>query len=508
MGRECAAANKPQLRYDDHIIQNPWPRFGDALDWPFNVELTIAPVFLPGPRPDPLLGWRGALLPLSQDPLHVMLDLHERYGNLVALSRSAPVIMFAFGAEHNRRLLSDANLFHNQIGFGLAMPEGSAAARISNGLLAMNGERHRQQRRLMLPAFHRQQVADYHALMIETIERGLSTWTAGQTRDIAREMQELTLAVALRTLFSLEPGPTARTLGEFFTASLNVDISPLESLLPQTFPGPGTRRLISLAEQIEAQVRALIAERRADPTPRKDVLATLIAVRDEDGQALSDDELVGQTYTLFAAGHETSANALAWALFLLQQHPAILADLHAELDSALGGAAPSLEQLNRLPLLDGVVKEVLRLMPPASLLLRVSTAPVRLGGYELPADTAIFLSPLITHRDPAVFPDPLAFRPARWTGADPSLYAYLPFGAGPRMCIGTTFALMEIKLTLALIVQRFRLELPASATVDPELRLTLRPRGGLPMRIHAQDRVFSSTAVQGKIRRLVDLPHA
>jgi cytochrome P450 len=472
------------------------------------VELTIAPVFLPGPRPDPLLGWRGALLPLSRDPLNVMLDLHERYGNLVALSRSAPVILFAFGAEFNRRLLSDANLFHNNIGFGLTLPEGSAAARVSNGLLAMNGERHRRQRRLMLPSFHRRQVAGYQALMVDTIERHLSHWTSGETRDIAREMQELTLAVALRTLFSLEPGPAARSLGAFFTASLEVDISPLESLLPQRFPGPGTRRLIAIAEQIEAQVRALIAERRADATPRNDVLATLIAARDEDGAALTDDELVGQTYTLFAAGHETSANALAWALFLLQQHPAVLADLHAELDATLGGAAPDLEQLNRLPLLDGVVKEVLRLMPPASLLLRVSTAPFTLGGYELPQDAAVFLSPLVTHRDPAAFPDPLAFCPARWEGADPSLYAYLPFGAGPRMCIGTTFALMEIKLALAMLVQRFRLELPANAVVDPELRLTLRPRGGLPMRIYAQDRVFSATAVQGTIRRLVDLPGA
>jgi cytochrome P450 len=472
------------------------------------VELTIAPVFLPGPRPDPLLGWRGALLPLSQDPLNVMLDLHERYGNLVALSRSAPVILFAFGAEYNRRLLSDANLFHNNIGFGMALPEGSAAARVSNGLLAMNGERHRQQRRLMLPSFHRQQVAGYHALMVDTIERHLGRWAPGETRDIAGEMQELTLAVALRTLFSLEPGSTARSLGALFTASLEIDISPLESLLPQRFPGPGTRRLIVIAEQIETQVRALIAERRADPTPRNDVLATLIAARDEDGAALTDDELVGQTYTLFAAGHETSANALAWALFLLQQHPAMLADLHAELDAALGGAAPDLVQLSSLPLLDGVVKEVLRLMPPASLLLRVSTAPFTMGGYELPQDAAVFLSPLVTHRDPEVFSEPLAFRPARWEGADPSLYAYLPFGAGPRMCIGTTFALMEIKLALALIVQRFRLELPAAATVDPELRLTLRPRGGLPMRVHAQDRVFSSTVVQGKIHRLVQLPKA
>jgi cytochrome P450 len=470
------------------------------------MELTIAPVFLPGPRPDPLLGWRGALLPLSTDPLAALLDLHATYGNLVALSRSAPVIMFAFGAEHNRRLLSDSSLFHNNIGFGLPMPEHSAAARVSYGLLAMNGDRHRQHRRLMLPAFHRQQVASYHALMVATIEQHVAAWQPGTIRDIAQAMQELTLAIAMRTLFSLDAGPTAQTLGKLFTASLNVEISPLESLLPAAILGPGMHQLNQIAIQIEQQVQALIAERRASTIERTDVLAMLIAARDEDGQALTDTELVGQTYTLFAAGHETSANALAWALLLLQQHPQIHAALYTELVTALAGAAPSLEQLAHLPLLDQVVKEVLRLMPPASLLLRMSTAPCTLGGYELPAESAIFLSPLITHRDPAIFPQPNAFQPERWAQSDPSIYAYLPFGAGPRMCIGTSFALMEIKLALALIVQRFRLELPPYTRVDPELRLTLRPRNGLPMRIHAQDNTFSTTPIQGGIHRLIDLP--
>jgi cytochrome P450 len=469
------------------------------------MELSVPPVFLPGPRPDPILGWRGAMIPFGADPLGFVIGIYRRYGALAAISRSDPVMLFAFGPEHNRTLLTDAARFETSLTGNAPFADDSAAARISNGLLAMNGDRHRQQRRLMLPSFHRQQVHGYRDAMVEQIERVLARWRPGETRDMAHEMQELTLGVALKTLFSLETTPEALTLGELFKQSLEISFSPLEMALPLELPGTGRYRLLRLAERIEALVRGLIAQRRALGDGSQDVLATLIAARDEDGQALTDDELIGQTYTLFAAGHETSSNALAWALFFLEQHPQLLADLHDELAGALGGAAPSLEQLGRLPLLDRVVKETLRLMPPASVLVRRSTEPFQLGGFALPAGALIFLSPFITHRLPEQWEAPQRFVPERWERIDPSIYSYLPFGAGPRMCIGTSFALMEIKLALALIVQRFRLALPAGARVEPELRLTLRPRNGLPMRIAAQDRAFQRAAVTGGIHAVVEL---
>lgn len=469
------------------------------------MDLAFSPMFMPGPRPDPILGWRGALIPFGADPLGFVVGTYRRYGELAALSRTPPVMLFAFGPEHNRILLSDARLFETNLNGSAPLPADSAAARVSNGLLAMNGEKHRQQRRLMLPSFHRQQVSGYRDAMVGQIERVLAGWAPGEQRDMAAEMQELTLGVALKTLFSLETTPEARTLGELFKQSLEISFSPLEMAIPMELPGTGRYRLLRLAERIEAHVRALIAQRRALGDRSDDVLATLIAARDEEGQTLSDDELVGQTYTLFAAGHETSSNLLTWALLLLDQHPEVLADLHDELVAELKGEAPTVEQLGRLPLLDRVVKETLRLMPPASLLLRQSTAAFELGGYGLPRGTMIFISPFITHRLPGHWDAPQAFRPERWEQIDPSIYAYLPFGAGPRMCIGTTFALMEIKLALALIVQRFRLALPAGARVEPELRLTLRPRGGLPMRIHAQDRAFQRAPIGGGIGAILDL---
>lgn len=182
------------------------------------------------------------------------------------------------------------------------MPRDSAVARVSNGLLAMNGEKHRQQRRLMMPSFHRQQVNGYRDTMVALIDQVLSRWRPGEQRDIAQEMQMLTLAVAMKTLFSLDATPEARTLGELFKQSLEISFSPLEMLLPPNLPGTSAYRLARLAERIEVYVRALIAQRRTLGEAHHDVLATLIAARDEDGQMLSDDELIGQTYTLFAAG--------------------------------------------------------------------------------------------------------------------------------------------------------------------------------------------------------------
>lgn len=418
------------------------------------MEFSVAPIFMPGPRPDPILGWRGALIPFGSDPIGYITRARRQYGDIVALSRSAPVMVFAFGAEYNRQLLPDAALFETNLNTGLRVSENSAMSRIGNGLLAMNGDKHRQQRRLMLPSFHRQQVSGYRDAMVDQIERTLEGWAPGERRDMAAEMQGLTLGVALKTLFSLDATPEAHTLGELFRESLEISFSPIDMAIQVELPGTAYYRLARLAERIEAHVRALIEQRRAVGDGHRDVLSTLIAARDEDGQTLSDDELIGQTYTLFAAGHETSSNALAWTLLLLEQHPEVLADLHDELSGLLRGDAPTLEQLGRLPLLDRVVKEALRLMPPASLLVRQSTGPFTLGCYELPAAATVFLSPFMTHRSPELYDEPQAFRPERWERIDPSPYEYLPFGAGPRMCIGTTFALMEIKLALAIIVQR------------------------------------------------------
>jgi cytochrome P450 len=220
---------------------------------------------------------------------------------------------------------------------------------------------------------------------------------------------------------------------------------------------------------------------------------------------MSDAELVGQTNILFVAGHETTTNSLTWTLFLLDQHPEVHAALLEELEGELKGAAPTLEQLERLPLLERVVKESMRILPPVPMAFRVSNAPFEMGGYAFGAETMIHYSPYITHRLPDLYPEPARFLPERWSRIDPPVYGYIPFSNGPRRCIGATMALLEIKLMLSMLLPRFRLSLRPGTRVDPLVRATIRPKGGLPMRIQAQDKRFERSAVRGAIRDVVDV---
>jgi cytochrome P450 len=204
------------------------------------------------------------------------------------------------------------------------------------------------------------------------------------------------------------------------------------------------------------------------------------------------------------AGYETTARALTWTLFLLAQHPRIAADLLDEL-APLGGGPPAASQLRELPLLDRVIKESLRILPPVYLTTRSSSETFALGPYELPAGTNVVFSHYLTHHLPALFPQPNRFWPDRWLSTEPSHYEYIPFSAGSRLCIGSTFATMEMKVALAMILQRYRVAMPRGARVNRSARATLGPQGGLRMLVHRQDRRFDRPPVTGNIREMVDL---
>jgi cytochrome P450 len=219
-------------------------------------------------------------------------------------------------------------------------------------------------------------------------------------------------------------------------------------------------------------------------------------------------ELIGQAVHFFAAANHTTKDSLTWTLFLLAQHPEVMADLHDELHGTLRGGAPTVEQLARLPLLERVIRESLRLLPPVSYYSRGNVEPARLGPYSLRKGTTVVLSHYVTHHMPDLYPQPERFLPDRWRSINPSPYAYLPFGAGPRMCVGATFAMQTLKIALAVILQRFRLEVVPDARIDRQVTTTLWPRHGLPMRLHRQDRGFTSTPVCGNIHEMVDLPSA
>jgi cytochrome P450 len=331
--------------------------------------------------------------------------------------------------------------------------------------------------------------------MVRITEAMLDRWKPGQALDVTHEMNGLALQIAGSTLFSMELGGETSELSQ----AVAVLITSLGSVLhlglaqlPFDIPGGygyggSVRRGLKRIDEVLGRI---IERHEREGTDTGDVVSMLVAARDENGDRLSPQQVRDHLLTLFVAGHETSANALAWALFMIAQYPDVARRLLAELDRELHGAAPTAADLERLPYLEMVVKETLRLYPPAASAMRTAKGPFEWKGYQFPAGTVVFYSPFISHRMPDAFPEPNRFRPERFDPqhGDPiESYAYIPFAAGPRSCIGAPFAMMEIRTVLAIILQRYRLDLVPGQTVEMVLHTTLQPKYPIRMRPYPQD---------------------
>jgi cytochrome P450 len=277
---------------------------------------------------------------------------------------------------------------------------------------------------------------------------------------------------------------------ERFAPSLAARAAPYRDAAnePVHWPGESTRRLEEAVRVVDERVARMIAARRAAGLARRDLLSVLVSARDEEGRAMSDEEVRDEILTLFIAGHETTASALAWALYLLGQHPEALERARGEA-SALRGRPATAADLPRLGFCLQVFKEAMRLYPPIYVMARRCLVDVRIGSFDLPRDTALIISPWTLHRRPEIWPDPERFDPSRFEPAAEQArdkLAYLPFGAGPRICIGNHFSLMQGPLALATLLARLDLELVTRAPIEPEAHATLRPKGGVPMRVTAR----------------------
>jgi cytochrome P450 len=461
-------------------------------------------IYIPGPRAMPLLGWRGNYVRYFRNPIVSIQKLHETYGSVVAFLENEPEWVFAFGPDHNRQLLTNADLFSVKLLF-LPTPEDSAIRRLCAGLLNMDGDLHHRQRQLMTPAFHDDQIKNYYPAMVTTAQHFLDRWRVGQVLDITRELRRLTLAMTTRTFFGLEAsGEMAQTLGPLINRWLRLFTSDAVNLLPFNLPGLPYHSLLQVSEKLEGHIRAMIEQRRA-PAAAPDLLALLIQAHAEGQAGMTEKELIGQTNLAFISGHEKSAVALTWILFLLSQHPRLTAEVCDELEGVLHGAPPTREQLKQLPLLDQVIKESLRLLPPLSSLWRLGTRDFELGSYALPAGSWVTLSPFVTHRLPDLYPDPKRFCPERWSRLTPTPYDYLPFGAGAHACLGTAFVMMQFKIILALLLQRYRLTTPPGTKIETHVKIALSTRQGIPMHIGPRSQPFRRNEVSGNIRQLVEL---
>lgn len=465
--------------------------------------ITMTKQNIPGPHALPLLGGQINMLKLFLNPFANLRQWHDRYGDVVALVQGNPSSVLAFGPALNLQILSNPDLFEMKANSLVKLPPKDTAfgRLIFNNVAVMNGEKHKQQRHLMQPAFHKHQVALYRDDMVRFTQQLLTSWQEKRETqvNVHSVMQQLTLRIAIKTLFGLYEEAELQRVGKLLRQLISQQIWTI--IAPIDLPGTPYHRIMRLAEQLTAFTQAQISQKRSQPAAT-DVLATLVRAYDEDGTKLNEDELIGHAFTLFVAGHETTANALTWTLFLLSQHPYIYADLLDELEGVLHGDAPTIEQLHQLPLLDGVVKESLRLLPPAAIGTRSTSAPCELGGFALPKGANVIYSEFLTQRIPELYEEPDRFMPQRWATLDRSAYEYLPFSAGRHRCIGAEFATQEMKVVLPMLLQHYRFSVVPNAKIDTNL--TMRPAYGMPMHVVSQDRQFQRVPVRGGIQQLID----
>jgi cytochrome P450 len=439
-------------------------------------------ITVPGPKERfPFEG----LLAFWRDPTGALVRAAGRYGD---------VSRFRFGLYDEYLLVHPEHIQQVLVGEHRSFTKGRAlteARRIlGDGLLTSEGEWHRRQRRLMQPLFVHGCIRTYGEQMVEAGERTAARWPAGQLLDVHAEMSRLTLGIVARTLFAADVEGEATEIGQALTEAiemLNRFMLPFSGLL-ERLPTATARRLRRARARLDETIYALIAERRASGGDHGDLLSLLLQARDEEDRSarMTDQQIRDEAMTIFLAGHETTAVALTWTWYLLSQNSGVETRLHEELARELDGRSPTVADLPRLTYTEQVLAESIRLYPPAWVIGRRASVDVDLDDYRIPAGAIVILSPFLTHRDARWYPEPLRFDPDRFTPEQRSLrprYAYFPFGGGPRVCIGEGFAWMEAQLLLATLAQRVRLRSAEGQQVALHPRVTLRPRGGLPLTV-------------------------
>lgn len=368
---------------------------------------------------------------------------------------------------------------------------------LGKGLVTTNHEQHKRQRKLTQPAFHMRRIGSYADTMVDYAQHLTRTWSNGQRIDMSEQMMELTMFIVCKTLFdadwesmedlAMQVGLAIEELQEVTDANFSLPVQ-----IPLWVPTRNNRRVRTAREMLNRTVNQIVADRRKQGTEgviedKGDLLSMLLLAEYDDGSAMDNREIRDQLVTLFVAGHETTSNALTWTWYLLSQHPEVEAKMHHEIDTVLMGRQPSLDDLPQLPYTEMVLKESMRIYPPVwTINARQATEEVTIGDYTIPKDGLIMISPYVMHRHPKYFHDPMRFEPTRFRPENESQmekYTYMPFGGGPRICIGNSFAMMEAHLILATIAQKYRFELDSTAGVMPNAQVTMSPLNGLNMRV-------------------------
>ena len=478
----------------------------------------IAPVICP---PQPPIQ-EVDLGEFSRDLFHNIRGLHDKFGPLGVIQDGGQKVAFLFSPALNQQVLSDTNRFQARF-FAIRGPKNSAQRRLTGGLLSMNGQQHRRNRRMVKEPFGRRAIATYTDAIARMTDAMLNTWKPGEVRDVAEEMRRYMLQVTSTLLFGLDEPELALRLGDMIAewVTMNDELG-AGALVPNETFSKRYEELLAYAEKLEAEILQMIRRRRESNELGRDVLSILVRMHDDEEGGLTDEELVGQAAVLFSAAHMTTAHSLCWTLFLLAEHPTVMQRLWSDWQqegeavempsqsapegAAWGDADSHGESEESLSLLERVIKESMRLLPASAYSQRINVEAVELGPYRLPRGTGIVFTPLVTHHLAETFVDPNRFLPDRWLTTKPSPYAYHPFGAGARMCIGGPLALVIMRVAVRRIVSRYRLSVVGGTDVSAHVESTmLVPTNGVWMSVHEADGRFEAASVAGNVHELVDL---
>lgn len=434
----------------------------------------------PGPKGRFLLGNSREYL---KDPLGFYTQCSHEYGDIVQV-RLLPwmktVVLFHPNyieevLRHNHKNFLKDKLTH-QLNFVLG-----------DGLLTSEGDFWKRQRRLVQPAFQHSQVMQYASIIVEYTQRMLNQWQVGQQLSIHQTMSQLTLEIVGRALFDLDVREEATNVGQALDTLMNYFENPVNwPKFMRWVPLPSVIRFRRAIRQLSSLMYRIIRERREETQRRSDLLTTLVHMEDVDGTRMSDRDLHDELLTLLLAGHETTALSLAYSFYLLAQHPEVENRLIQELDDKLNGQPPTAEIVRELTWTESILKEAMRLYPPVWLLGREAIQDCEIGGYPISAGTQISMSQWTAHRDPRWHEEPERFDPQRWLDertVDLPRGAYFPFGDGPRICVGNSFAMMESVLILATVYQKHRLRVVDDKPLNLIPSITLRPRNDITMKL-------------------------
>lgn len=426
----------------------------------------------------------GNMREFNQDTLRFLL-YSRQFGDMIMV-RFGPAKLYLLNHPDliHEVLVSKASHFYKS-----SIIKQALGPVLGEGLFTSDGDFWKRQRKLAQPAFHTKRISNYAETMVDCTETLIQGWLEDARLDVEKEMSDVTIQVVAKTMFGGEVSGI-QTLIQEVRVLLKIMDTRFSRLfqIPRWLPTSENRTLDATMASMNRLMQGFIETRRTSGEDSGDLLSMLLMARDEDnGERMSDKQLRDELMTIFGAGHETTATTLTWVWYLLAIHPEIEAKLHTELDSVLQGHRPAMDDLPRLPYTSQVIKEAMRLYPPAFATSRENSDETEIGGITFPKGTQFLINIYGMHRDSRFFINPDIFDPERFSPESEKSIdknAYLPFGSGPRVCIGNAFAMMEARLLLATMAQQYRLSLPADMKVEPARRFTLRPRDGLRMVAH------------------------